>query len=69
MPFHVLPFCECKTGRLKSVKQCDIQNERHTVCVTVDIFYYAISKRQPVCWIINSPNKDRGMVGIVKYDI
>lgn len=40
------------------------------MCVlTVDIFYYAVSKRQPVCWIINSFSKDRGMVGIVTYYI
>jgi hypothetical protein len=61
---------ECNTGRFKSMKQYDIKRERDTVCVlTVDVFYYAVSKRQPVCWIINSFSKGRGMVGIVKYDI
>jgi hypothetical protein len=67
MPFYGSPYCECKTERFRSMKQYDIKHERETVCVlTVDIIYYAVSKRQPVCWIINSFSKDRGMVGIVK---
>jgi hypothetical protein len=41
-----------------------------TVCVlAVDIFCYTVSKRQPVCWIINPFNNDRGMAGIVMCDI
>ena len=39
MPFHVPPHCQCKTGRLKSMKQYDIKRERDRLCVlTVDVF-------------------------------